>query len=132
MCHVDEKWTEALPIVLLGIRAAFKEDLQASVAELVQGEPLRIPGEMLCPTTDIMEPQQIIHQLRLKMEQLRKVPATRHASPSMFVHKELKESTQVFLRQDAARRALDATSSGTHKFISRTDKTLQLYLRGKL
>jgi cleavage and polyadenylation specificity factor subunit 1 len=25
MCHADEKWTEALPIVLLGIPAAFKE-----------------------------------------------------------------------------------------------------------
>jgi hypothetical protein len=32
MCHVDQQWTEALPPVLLGIRTAFKEDLQASVA----------------------------------------------------------------------------------------------------
>jgi hypothetical protein len=35
MCHADQRWTEALPLVLLGIRTAFKEDLQASVAELV-------------------------------------------------------------------------------------------------
>jgi transposase InsO family protein len=35
MCHTDQQWTEALPLVLLGIRTAFKEDLQASVAELV-------------------------------------------------------------------------------------------------
>jgi transposase InsO family protein len=47
MCHADQQWTEALPLVLLGIRTAFKEDLQASVAELVYGEPLRIPGELL-------------------------------------------------------------------------------------
>jgi hypothetical protein len=40
-------------LVLLGIRTSFKEDLQASVAELVYGEPLRIPGEFLTPTTDI-------------------------------------------------------------------------------
>jgi hypothetical protein len=40
MCHADQHWTEVLPLVLLGIRTAFKEDLQASVAELVYGELL--------------------------------------------------------------------------------------------
>jgi hypothetical protein len=40
-----------------GFRTAFKEDLQASVAELVYGEPLRIPGEL--PT-----PSQQPHQLQ--------------------------------------------------------------------
>ena len=32
MCHAEEKWTEALPLVLLGIRTAYKEDLQSSAA----------------------------------------------------------------------------------------------------
>jgi transposase InsO family protein len=32
MCHADQHWTEALPMVLLGIRTAFKTDLQGSVA----------------------------------------------------------------------------------------------------
>jgi transposase InsO family protein len=39
MCLAYQQWTEALPLGLLGIRTAFKEDLQASVAELVYGEP---------------------------------------------------------------------------------------------
>ncbi|XP_023711055.1 uncharacterized protein LOC111866385 [Cryptotermes secundus] len=30
MFHADQQWTEALPLVLVGIRTAFKEDLQAS------------------------------------------------------------------------------------------------------
>jgi cleavage and polyadenylation specificity factor subunit 1 len=47
MCHGDQQWTEALPLVLLGIRTSYKADLQASVAELVYREPLRIPGELL-------------------------------------------------------------------------------------
>jgi hypothetical protein len=54
MCHADQQWTEALPLVLLGIRTAFKEDLQASVAELVYGEPLRLPGELLTPGTKLL------------------------------------------------------------------------------
>jgi hypothetical protein len=42
MCHADQRRTDALSIVLLGIRTSFKEDLQASVAELVYGEHLPI------------------------------------------------------------------------------------------
>jgi transposase InsO family protein len=38
MCHADQQSTEALPLVLLGIRTSFKEDMQSSVAELVYGE----------------------------------------------------------------------------------------------
>jgi cleavage and polyadenylation specificity factor subunit 1 len=44
MCHANQQCTKALPLVLLGIRTAYKEDLQASVAELVYDEPLRIPA----------------------------------------------------------------------------------------
>ncbi|CAK1584822.1 unnamed protein product [Parnassius mnemosyne] len=54
MCHADEHWTESLPLVLLGIRSAFKEDLQSSSAELVYGEPLRLPGEFFDPTINVM------------------------------------------------------------------------------
>jgi hypothetical protein len=45
MCHVEEKRTDTLPLVLLGIRTTYKEDLQSSAAELVYGELLRVPGE---------------------------------------------------------------------------------------
>jgi cleavage and polyadenylation specificity factor subunit 1 len=55
MCHADEKWTEALPLVLLGLRTAYKEDLTSSAAELVYGEPLRVPGELLAPATPRVE-----------------------------------------------------------------------------
>jgi len=34
MCHADEHWAEALPLVLLTNRRAWKEDLQATSDEL--------------------------------------------------------------------------------------------------
>jgi len=55
MCHADEKWTEALPLVLLGICTTYKEDLQSSAAELVYGEPLRVPGELMVPAAPKVE-----------------------------------------------------------------------------
>jgi hypothetical protein len=131
MCHADQQWTEALPLVLLGIRTAFKEDLQASVAELVYGEPLRIPGELLTPTAHPVDSAHLITELRQHMACRRPVPATRHASPATFVHSDLKKCTHVFLRQDSTRRALEPPYSGPYKGLSRREKTLQLLVRGK-
>jgi hypothetical protein len=51
MSYADQYWTEALPLVV-GIRTAFSKDLQASVAELVYGELLRNPVELLTSTSD--------------------------------------------------------------------------------
>jgi hypothetical protein len=70
MCHADQHWTGTL-LVLLGIRTAFKADLQASVAELVFGEPLRIRGKLLTPVAHPVEPEHLIAQLRHHMARLR-------------------------------------------------------------
>lgn len=35
MCHDSTQWTEVLPLVLLGIRSSWKDDIQSSSAELV-------------------------------------------------------------------------------------------------
>jgi hypothetical protein len=69
-CHAGEKWTEALPVVLLGIRTAYKEDLQSSATELVYGEPLRFPGELLVPAAPKVEVSLFIQQLRRLMDHL--------------------------------------------------------------
>jgi cleavage and polyadenylation specificity factor subunit 1 len=130
MCHAYQQWTEALPLVLLGIRTSFKADLQAS-AELVYGEPLRIPRELLTPTADPVEPAHLITQLRRHMARLRPVPASHHASSATFVHKDLHNCTHVFLRHDATRRALELPYSGPYQVLSRREETLQLLVRGR-
>ncbi|GFV98768.1 hypothetical protein TNCV_2912851 [Trichonephila clavipes] len=43
MCHATEKWTEILPTILLDFRAALKENLGCTSAELVYGKTLRLP-----------------------------------------------------------------------------------------
>ena len=40
----DPNWCDTLPVVLLGMRAAVKQDINCSVAEMVYGE-LRLSGE---------------------------------------------------------------------------------------
>ena len=131
MCQAQERWPDSLPLVLLGMRTAFKEDLQASVAELVYGETLRIPGELLTASPTAGDPSKVITQLRRHFEQLRPVPAARHASPAVFIHKDLADSTHVFLRQDTLRRPLDPPYSGPHKVLARTKKTLRIVINGQ-
>ena len=45
-------WMDELPWVILGLRAIPKEDLGASVAEMVYGAPLTIPGAFVGPSGD--------------------------------------------------------------------------------
>ena len=131
MCHADEQGTAALPLVLLGIRTTYKEDLQSSAADLVYGESLRVPGELLVPAIPKVEASTFIQQLRRHMDQLRPTPAARHASPATFIHKDLRDSTHVILRQEATRRALEPPYSCPHKVIARTDRTLTIVVRGR-
>ena len=131
MCSADEQWNESLPLVLLGIRTAFKDDLQSSAAELLCGEPLRIPGEFLVPATPKAEPSIFIQQLRRHMSQPRPTPAARYAFPATFIHNSLRNSSHVYLRQDPVCRALEPPYSGPHQVITRTDKTLQIVVRGR-
>lgn len=53
-CYLQlSTWTEALPLVMLGIRTARKFDLSCSSAELVYGTTLRVPGAAFAPTDSL-------------------------------------------------------------------------------
>ncbi|XP_062528147.1 retrovirus-related Pol polyprotein from transposon 412 [Bombyx mori] len=129
MAHGERRWTNILPVVLLGIRTAWKEDLRCSVAELVYGEPLRIPGEFLhTPKADQLTPSDFVSQLRKHMALLRPQAASRHSSTSIFVHDDLKTCKNVFIRKDALRASLDPPYTGPYRVLARSDKTLTVEL----
>lgn len=131
-CHGNENWTETLPLVLLGIRCAYKEDLQSSSAELVYGETLRLPGEIFSPstntTTDVTD---FSARLRQHARAIQPQPASRHDKKSIFVFKELETATHVFLREDAYRRPLQPAYSGPHKVLDRNEKVFKIMIKEK-
>jgi transposase InsO family protein len=55
-------WVDHLPWVMLGLRAAPREDSGISAAELVYGAPLSLPGQFL--TTSKPPPSEFVQQLR--------------------------------------------------------------------
>ena len=61
-------WLDDLGWVLLGLRTAPKEDLETSVAELVYGEPLRVPGEFFTSDTSPFDQSRSLASLRSQMQ----------------------------------------------------------------
>ena len=117
------KWTDVLPIVMLGMRAAFKEDIKGTCAELVYGTPLRLPGEFLQPTNSTAEdPSEFLQQLKSAMRNLTPRPTSAHSPPSHFIHPALDTCTHVFVRNDTTKPPLAPPYDGPYEVISRTDK----------
>lgn len=108
MCYSTERWSEVLPTVLLGIRASFRDDLQASSAELLYGMTLKLPGEFFKNScSGKSSPDDYVSILRQRMRELRPTPGTDHSSKDSFVSMSLLTSSHVFLPKDAVRRPLE-------------------------
>lgn len=132
VCHANERWTESLPWVLLGIRSAFKDDLQTSSAELVYGEPLRLPGEFFEATVDgTFDITEFSARLRNFASVLRPTPASHHSKPKVFIFKDLATCDHVFLRIDASRGSLQPAYTGPHKVVTRGAKVFKIILNNK-
>lgn len=122
-------WTEALPMILLALRSAIREDLKASPTLLVYGSPLRLPGELFYGTTLPKTPQaEFVQILMNHIAQLRPVQTTRHSSYSIFVNKDLKTCSHVFLRTDRVKRSLEAPYQGPYEVVRRTDKNFDIMI----
>lgn len=131
-CHAAENWSEALPLVLLGIRSAYKDDLQTSSAEAVYGETLRLPGDFFEPsthgTTDVSE---YIGRLRTLTKKIQPKPTSRHCNKTIFIYKDLATTSHVFLRDDTLRGSLQPAYTGPHAVLKRGDKVFKLMIKGK-
>lgn len=133
MCHANDSWTEQLPLVLLGIRSAWKDDLSASSAELVYGEPLRLPGDLFEPSADKQtDYTDFLDRFRLHMKKLQPTPIARHGSSKVFVFKDLSTVSHVFLRQDFVRRSLQPPYAGPFRVVERNDKFFKIDVAGKI
>ena len=127
----DPNWCDTLPVVLLGMRAAVKQDINCSVAEMVYGEQLRLPGEFFTTSAGNWntDPSFVV-DLRQKMQQVRPVPPVWHGEESRrsFVHTDLPTATHVFVRVDAHKSPLQAPYKGPFKVLERHSKYFKLDL----
>ena len=126
-------WMEELPLVLLGVRTAWKEDPDCSPAELVYGSSLAIPGEFLPPTgANTPAPNSaFLDRLRAYMRSALPPPPLHHGTRDPQVPRNLASTGYVFVRIDATQKPLSRPYSGPHRIIEVGDKYFTLDINGR-
>ncbi|GFW41313.1 transposon Tf2-11 polyprotein [Trichonephila clavipes] len=130
-CHATERWTEVLPIILLGLRASLKEDILCTPVELVFGTTIRLPGEMFDSSKPDDDVVNFVSKYKSHMQSLHPKPPKHHGKRPVFIHLGLLEATHVFLRRDMLRRPLQQPYDGPFKVLQRKDKVFFLDINGK-
>ena len=118
----DPNWIDVLHVVMLGMRAAVKQDLNCSAAEMVFGEALRLPGEFFVSADGDLaaaDPAFVV-DLRRKMRQMRPVPPVWHGGETRrnYVPRALAAATLVFVRVGTHRGPLQSPYQGPFKVIA--------------
>jgi len=71
------------------LKTSYKEDIKASVAELVYGITLRIPGEYFAYEEPSGCPQMFVEKFRKHMRAVGPVSTAHHIKPKPFIYKDL-------------------------------------------
>lgn len=126
---VDTSWVDRLPWVLLGLRSAPKEDLRFSSAELVLGQPLRVPGEFL-PTVPGLVADTGGRSVFLGETRVFAPVAAHHCLPQAYIPKDLMSAKYVFIRHDAHRSPLQPPYDGPFRVLETGPKDFLVELGG--
>ncbi|GFT68390.1 hypothetical protein TNCV_659811 [Trichonephila clavipes] len=69
--HNNIKWTETLPTILLGLRTALRPDTNHTIAQMVYGSNIRLPGEFFNPPSIQIDPETFVTTLQTFMDDLK-------------------------------------------------------------
>ena len=110
-CLTGPAWVVELPLVLLGLRSAPKEDLGCAPSELLYGSTIRLPGEFFEATTSTAGPDvsDLLTQLRTTMARLQPTETSHHWQHTAHMPAELLSCKFVFVRHDTHRLPLQCT-----------------------
>ncbi|GBM88711.1 hypothetical protein AVEN_204007-1 [Araneus ventricosus] len=132
IAHSQPKWTETLPIALLGIRSAFKPDINATCAELVYETTPRLPSDNLNSKSDLSTPTDTyVSKFKSIMQSINPISTSRHSIQPIYIHPSLQFRSHVFLRVDSVKPPLSPPYTGPHPVISRKVKTFVLKINNK-
>ena len=117
-------WMDELPLVLLDLRTAWREDPKCSPAELVYGTQLHLPGEFVqASSTRTSEPSnEFLKNLQSSMRKMTPSPPSHHGRRTSKVPKNLATTGFVYIRRDDHRGSLERPYKGPYKIIETAEK----------
>ncbi|XP_074109296.1 uncharacterized protein LOC141534051 [Cotesia typhae] len=122
MCSL-KPWTEILPTVLLELRTSFKEDVQATSAEMLYGTCFRILSEFFVTADMPPVPQILVEKFHEYMRGIRPTPTAHRKKARIFILKELATCSHLFIDCD--------TRSTVRRSISSLHTNLRLRLQSQ-
>ncbi|KAL1509078.1 hypothetical protein ABEB36_003876 [Hypothenemus hampei] len=131
MCHTGSSWVELLPTVLIGLRTCYKEDIQASAAEMLYGTTLRVPGEFFLNEDLPTDTQVFLEKFRQHMRLIRPIPTAHHYKPKIFQFKDLFNCSHVFLRTDSVKKPLENPYSGPYQVVERRNDVFTILINNE-
>ncbi|XP_064469081.1 uncharacterized protein LOC135383621 [Ornithodoros turicata] len=86
----SSKWHDCLPLVLLGLRASWKEDLGCTAADLEYGTSLALPAQFFEPTpSTAINPSDYVEDMREHFSHITPTPTRAHQSGKTFLSPQL-------------------------------------------
>ncbi|KAK3778888.1 hypothetical protein RRG08_013152 [Elysia crispata] len=126
-------WMDELPIVLLGIRSTWKEDLDAAPALLTYGTNLRIPGDFFPSNSAerISPGSTFVRDLQENFRKLSPLSPVHYGTTKKYLPRDLLSAEQVYVRHDAHRGPLVRPYDGPFKVLYRSDKNFDILRNNK-
>lgn len=123
----SQRWSELLPIALFGLRSVFKEGLQSTAAEMVHGQSLRLPGEIV--TTNASSTQfDYITTLREHFKNVdSELSHHRKLENGVYIPKDLSSCKYAFIRR-REKRPLQQPYKGPYRVIEKNDIYFKLLI----
>lgn len=123
--------SQELPIVLLGLRAAIRENDNVSPAQMLYGANIHIPGVFMEPTRQITSPEIFTNDLHKYMAHLSPIETEHHYAHIPFIHPKMEKSIYVFVRIDAIKKPLSSPYEGPFKVPGKHKKNYRIQLFNK-
>ena len=130
-----EQWFWKLPCSLLAIRTTLKPDIGASPADLVFGEGLAVPGELIgsphmSDNEERRHRERILDHLRLEVARIQPTQTSAHRRPAVHLPDELQTSSHVFVRRGGFLPSMATPYVGPYRVVERRQNSFKIALPG--
>lgn len=114
------------PIVVLGLRSVFKEDINATAAEMVYGQCLRLPGEMVVDLEQNFNNSEFLDKIKKYFNNFKSNISHHNNLMKVYIPKHLEKCQYVFVRKDTNKFGLCYPYEGPFEVLHKNAKYFKL------